>query len=87
MHLKKHLQGKKSPIHLFVFLCFLCAFLGVKQRRQYFYVHKKHLRSRKSPIQHFVLFYGFCAFYVHKKHLSESCLFVICAFCTSKIFS
>ena len=87
MHLKKHLRGKKSPIRLFVFLCFLRAFLGVKQRRQYFYVHKKHLRSRKSPIQHFVLFYGFCAFYVHKKHLSESCLFVICAFCASKIFS
>ena len=44
--LKNHLRGKKSLIHLFVFLCFLCAFyafcafLCVKQKRQHFYAHK-----------------------------------------------
>ena len=44
--LKKHLRGKKLPIRLFTFLCFLCpfyafcAFLYVKQKRDHFYVHK-----------------------------------------------
>ena len=33
--LKKHLRRRKSLIHLFAFLCPLCA-----QKRQYFYAHK-----------------------------------------------
>ena len=43
---KNHLGGKKLPIRLFAFLCFLyafcafCGFLCVKQKRQYFYLHK-----------------------------------------------
>ena len=65
--LKKNLRRKKSPIRLFAFLCFLCAFyafLCVKQKRQHFYADKNI--SEEVVCLAFCAFY---AFYMHKKHL------------------
>ena len=87
--LKKHLRGKKSLIHLFAFLCFLCAFyafLCVKQKRQHFYADKNI--SEEVVCLAFCAFY---AFYMHKKHLRGGkplvcVLYFLCFLCVWNLF-
>ena len=87
--LKKHLSGIKSLIRLFAFLCFsyafcafLCFFMCKTKQTAFLFAWKTSRRKKIACLR----FCAFCAFYAHKKHLSESRLVCVCAFYASYAF-